>query len=273
MGEAALWGAIGASSLVVGAEVAFGFNLSRRVIGLVMAFGVGALISSVTFELVEESLVEIEPWQVGIGLGAGALAFFLGDRWVAGLGGAGRKNAEGSSEDGGNSGLGIAFGTLLDGIPESAVLGMSLVGGGSVSLPLLVGIWVSNLPEALGSSANMERSGWSKGRIRLLWWGILVRIRGGGGDRLRSLGCQFVAHRWARPGLRRRCLADDDRRRDGARGLRPRIHLRRTRNGCRVRPRRLADDLRLAGSRPTKPVADCRCRIGSRPHCAGQRYS
>jgi ZIP family zinc transporter len=172
MGEAALWGAIGASSLVVGAEVAFGFDLSRRAIGLVMAFGVGALISSVTFELVEESLVEIEPWQVGIGLGAGALAFFLGDRWVAGLGGAGRKNAEGSSEEG-DSGLGIAFGTLLDGVPESAVLGMSLVGGGSVSLPLLVGIWVSNLPEALGSSANMERSGWSKGRIRLLWWGIL----------------------------------------------------------------------------------------------------
>lgn len=174
MGEAALWGAIGASSLVVGAEVAFGFNLSRRVIGLVMAFGVGALISSVTFELVEESLVEIEPWQVGIGLGAGALAFFLGDRWVAGLGGAGRKNAEGSSGESGDSGLGIAFGTLLDGVPESAVLGMSLVGGGSVSLPLLVGIWVSNLPEALGSSANMERSGWSKGKVRLLWWGILV---------------------------------------------------------------------------------------------------
>jgi ZIP family zinc transporter len=174
MGEAALWGAIGASSLVIGAEVAFAFDLSRRTVGLVMAFGVGALISSVTFELVEESLVAIEPWQVGIGLGAGALVFFLGDRWVAGLGGAGRKNAGGSGEDGGNSGLGIAFGSLLDGVPESAVLGMSLVGGGSVSLPLLVGIWVSNFPEALGSSANMERSGWSKVKIRLLWWGILV---------------------------------------------------------------------------------------------------
>lgn len=177
MGEAAFWGAIGASSLVIGAEVAFAFQLTRRTIGLVMAFGVGALISSVSFELIEPALAVIEPWQVGLGLAAGSVVFFIGDRAVAGIGGEGRKNPEGGSaaaEGDGDSGLGIALGTLLDGVPESAVLGMSLVGGAGVSLPLLAGVWVSNFPEALGSSVNMLGSGWTKGKIRLLWWGILA---------------------------------------------------------------------------------------------------
>ena len=182
MGEAALWGAIGASSLVVGAEVAFAFRLSTRTIGLIMAFGVGALISSIAFELIEPALAVIEPWQVGLGLAAGAVVFFAGDRWVASLGGEGRKHASDESdaspaqdgEEEGDSGLGIALGTLLDGIPESAVLGMSLVGGAGVSLPLLAGIWLSNFPESLGSSVNMEKSGWSRGKIRILWWGLVI---------------------------------------------------------------------------------------------------
>ena len=174
MGEAALWGAVGASSLVVGAEVAFAFKLSRVTIGLIMAFGVGALISSVSFELIAPAIQSIETWQVGLGLAAGSVVFFVGDRAVAAVGGQGRKNAEGAEEEDGDSGLGIVLGTLLDGIPESAVLGMSLVGGGGVSLSLLAGIWLSNFPESLGSSVNMLKSGWTKGRIRLLWIGILA---------------------------------------------------------------------------------------------------
>ena len=62
---------------------------------------------------------------------------------------------------------------MLDGIPESAVLGMSLVGGGGISLPLLAGIWVSNLPEALGSTVSMRSAGWGKGKVRLLWWAVI----------------------------------------------------------------------------------------------------
>ena len=160
--------------MVVGAEVAFGFDLSRRTIGLVMAFGVGALISSVTFELVEESLVEIEPWQVGIGLGAGALAFFLGDRWVAGLGGAGRKNAEGSTEEEGNSGLGIAFGTLLDGVPESAVLGLTLLQSGEIGISMLIAVLISNLPEGVAATSSLRNGGWPVLRIYALWGVIML---------------------------------------------------------------------------------------------------
>jgi ZIP family zinc transporter len=174
MGEAALWGMVGASALVIGAEVAFAFQLSRLTIGLIMAFGVGALISSVSFELIAPAIQSIETWQVGLGLASGSIVFFVGDRLIARIGGEGRKDPEGGSEEEGeSSGLGIVLGTLLDGVPESAVLGMSLVGGGGVSLSLLAGVWLSNFPESLGGSVNMLRSGWSKGKIRLLWWSIL----------------------------------------------------------------------------------------------------
>lgn len=164
MGEAAFWGAVGASSLLVGAEVAFAFRLSRMVIGLIMAFGVGALISSVSFELIAPAMESADSWQVPVGLALGALTFFLGDRAIS-------KLQSGDNEEGG---LGIVLGTVLDGIPESAVLGMSLVGGGGVSVSLLAGIWISNFPESLSSSVDMVGPKWPKNRIRVLWLGIVA---------------------------------------------------------------------------------------------------
>ena len=172
MAEAAFWGLVGASALVIGAEVAFAFKLSRMVIGLIMAFGVGALISAVSFELVAPAMEDAEAWKVVLGLALGSAAFFIGDRAIATMGGAKRKNPDGDSS--GDSGLGIVLGTVLDGIPESAVLGMSLVGGGGVSIALLAGIWVSNFPESLGSTVNLTKGGWEKTKIRSLWLGIAL---------------------------------------------------------------------------------------------------
>jgi len=172
MGEAAFWGFVGASSLIVAAEVSFAFNLSRKVIGLIMAFGVGALISSVSFELIAPAMEAADTWKVGVGLALGSAVFFLGDRAIANMGGSNRKNPDGG--DDGGSGLGIVLGTVLDGIPESAVLGMSLVGGGGVSVALLAGIWVSNFPESLGSTVGLTKGGWEKKKVRLLWLGITL---------------------------------------------------------------------------------------------------
>lgn len=193
MGEAAFWGAVGASALVVGAELAFAVRLSRMVIGLIMAFGVGALISSVSFELVAPALQDADTWKVALGLAAGSATFFLGDQAIARIGGKNRKSPDGgksddesastdaaeagSDEDGDDDdggGLGIVLGTVLDGVPESAVLGMSLVGGAGVSVSLLAGIWISNFPESLGSTVNMVTAGWTKGKTRLMWWGIVA---------------------------------------------------------------------------------------------------
>lgn len=173
MGEAAFWGFVGASALIVAAEVAFAFRLSRMVIGLIMAFGVGALISSVAFELVAPAMDVAETWKVAAGLALGSAVFFFGDRAIASMGGSNRKNPDGGDDDGGG-GLGIVLGTVLDGIPESAVLGMSLVGGGGVSVALLAGIWISNFPESLGSTVNLTSSGWEKKKVRLLWISIAL---------------------------------------------------------------------------------------------------
>ncbi len=93
------------------------------------------------------------------------------------MGGSNRKSKDGKSKDGesdDDSGHGIVLGIVLDGIPESAVLGMSLVGGGGVSFALLAGIWISNFPEALASTVNLSKAGTAKGKIRLMWLAILV---------------------------------------------------------------------------------------------------
>ena len=172
MAEAAFWGLIGASALIIGAEVAFAFNLSRMVIGMIMAFGVGALIAAVSFELIVPAIETAEVWQVAIGLSLGSLVFFGGDRLIAKVGGTNRKSPDGGNQ--GDSGLGIVLGTALDGIPESAVLGMSLVGGGGVSVALLASIWISNFPESLGSTVNMVGSGMEKRTIRLIWLSIMA---------------------------------------------------------------------------------------------------
>lgn len=161
--EAAFWGFVGASALIIGAEVAFKYNLSRMTVGLIMAFAVGAIVAAVSFELLVPALENAEGWLVAATVLLGGVVFFLFDRAIA--------SRASKEEDGGDDGLGIVAGSVLDGIPDSAVLGMSVVGG-AVSPALLVSIWVGNFPESLGASGSMLKSGRSKTWIRVLWLSI-----------------------------------------------------------------------------------------------------
>jgi ZIP family zinc transporter len=167
MGTALGWGALAASSLVIGALLAFARRWPRRQIGLVLAFGAGALISAVSFELAQEGIEVGDPASTALGLGAGALTYFvldgmIGRRFDAGRGRPGR--AAGSS-----AGSALALGAFLDGIPEQIVLGIGIASGEGVSVSLLVAIFVSNLPEAIGSAADMEAAGTSRRAILRLW--------------------------------------------------------------------------------------------------------
>ncbi len=159
------WGGLAAASLILGAVLALVRNWRPRLIGAVLAFGAGALISSVAFELAQEGLRIGSPWSVAIGIAAGALAFYAADRGVDKLGGRG---------GGGSSGLPLAVGALLDGIPEQAVLGIGLASGQGVSIALLIAIFVSNLPESIGSASDMRSSGKSKRLVLGLWAGVSV---------------------------------------------------------------------------------------------------
>lgn len=163
--EALLWGGIAAGSLILGAVLAVARSWSDRTIGIVLAFGAGALIASVAFELAEAGLEQGGPVGVGIGLAVGALAYFAADRAVERWSG---------WRGGGAAGFPLAVGALLDGIPEQAVLGIGLAAGGGVSVALLVSIFVSNLPESIGASADMLRDGRSKRFVLALWTAVAV---------------------------------------------------------------------------------------------------
>lgn len=157
---ALIWGAVAASSLVVGAVLGVVRKWDDRVIGAVLGFGAGALISSVSFELVAEGLSVAGGLPLAIGVAAGALAFYLGDKGVERLGGRSGKTA---------AGMPLLLGALLDGVPEQAVLGIGLAAGEGVSVALLVAIFVSNLPEAIGSAADMRSAGTRPRKIVLGW--------------------------------------------------------------------------------------------------------
>jgi ZIP family zinc transporter len=139
MSSALGWGALAASSLVIGALLGIARRWPDRLIGLVLAFGAGALISAVSFDLFEEGVNAAGGPAVAAGLAAGALTYFLADRALP--------------DEGGNA---LALGAFLDGIPEQAVLGIGLASGEGVSVGLLAAIFVSNLPEAIGSATDMH---------------------------------------------------------------------------------------------------------------------
>lgn len=173
MTAAFLWGAFAASSLVLGGLIALRFRISGQVLGLVLGFGAGVLISAVAYELVEEAFVtsRSSEWVVG-GLFAGALVFFGGDELIDRHGGAQRKSMAG--EQGEGTALAIVLGTVLDGIPESVVIGLTLLQGGSVSVAMLVAVFLSNLPEAVGATSGLAIAGWRRTHIIGLW--VLVAL-------------------------------------------------------------------------------------------------
>jgi ZIP family zinc transporter len=173
MAEAFGWGILAASSLVLGAIVAIRFRLGLRTIGLIMGFGAGVLISAVAFDLVEEAVDTASGHgAVVVGIFAGCGVFFAGDWLIDRVGGADRKDARGAQE--GGAALAIVLGTVLDGVPESIVIGLTLYEGGAVGLAYLVAVFVSNLPESISSSAGLAASGWTRSRILWLWIGIML---------------------------------------------------------------------------------------------------
>jgi ZIP family zinc transporter len=172
LGAALGWGAVAASSLVIGVWLAFVRTWPRVLIGLILAFGAGALISAISFELAEEAARLGSPRSVGLGLALGALTYFVADGLIAsrtqtGRGKAGRKT-------GGGAGLGLALGSFLDGVPEQLVLGIGLATGQAVSVSLLVAIFVSNLPEGIGAATDMSAAGTPRPKIMRLFVGIAV---------------------------------------------------------------------------------------------------
>jgi ZIP family zinc transporter len=166
---AVLWGGLAALSLLLGYYLATR-GPSERSIGLIMGIGAGALVAAIAYELVPESI--LGGWGMGLAFAAGALAFFAGDWLVDGRGGQERKDIAGGSP--GGSGAAIFIGTLLDNVPESIILGMGLALGGLINIAFLAAVFISNLPEGVAGSINLEAAGHPRGSIFWMWVALVM---------------------------------------------------------------------------------------------------
>jgi ZIP family zinc transporter len=162
-----------ATSLLVGGLIALRWRIGARALGLTMAFGAGVLISAVAYDLVAEAFrVSGDNLAIALGLAAGAVTFYVGDGFIDRMGGADRKSV-GEPPEGGSS-LAIVLGIVLDGIPESIVIGLTLLGGSTIDFAVVAAVFLSNVPESVAATAGLKSRGWSPARIIGLWLTVAV---------------------------------------------------------------------------------------------------
>ncbi|MBN2167976.1 MAG: ZIP family zinc transporter [Actinobacteria bacterium] len=166
-----LWGALGGAALLIGAAVVFWRKPSERITGMIMGFGSGTLISAIAYELIPDSTLEGGLW-LAFSFLSGAIVFFVFDYIIDRMGGGNRKALSGAGSN--DSGTAIFLGALLDGIPESMILGISLGLGGSVNIAFLFAVFVSNLPEGVAGTSCLKEQGYKRNRIITMWSFLLI---------------------------------------------------------------------------------------------------
>lgn len=188
--QAGLWGLVAGGALVLGALVAWLIEVPQRIVASVMAFGAGVLISALAFDLVDEAERNGGLTATVLGFLVGAVVYLLANIVLAKRGARHRKRSgeqQGSEKEQSGSGSAIAIGALIDGIPESVVLGLSLLSGNGIGIPVLAAIFISNLPEGLSSAAGMKRSGRSARYVFGVWIGVALASGAAG-----LLGCLLL---------------------------------------------------------------------------------
>lgn len=172
--QAGLWAWLAASTLLVGALIGFYWSLPRKVVATVMAYGSGVLIAALCFEQIPEAQRLGGIWPTLGGLLLGGVVFVAANEWLEYQE---RKHRSKSSGKAPVVGLLIAAGAFLDGIPESLGLGLGLLGGGNVSLVMMIAILLANLPEGLASAAGLKAEGRSAAYVFSVW-GVIVLLSG-----------------------------------------------------------------------------------------------
>jgi zinc transporter, ZIP family len=157
--EAFGWGFLAQSSLLIAGIAVCWVTVPTRVVGILAGFGAGAMIAAVSFDLLPEAQIDIEPWQTGIWMMVGVAVFLIADQVV--------ERRFGSAGAGGA--MGIVVGSVVDGVPESMILGIQVGTGATISFGFVAAVFISNIPQAVAPSADLAASGWSPRRLGRLW--------------------------------------------------------------------------------------------------------
>jgi ZIP family zinc transporter len=177
--QAYFWGLVVGSGLLLGAVIAYFTSLSHRKIAVIMGFGSGVLISTLSFELMEEAYIHGGFSSTIIGFLGGGMLFSAVNWYLSKRGAKNRKRCgycvkQPSESEVGGSGVAIAVGSLIDGIPEAIVIGLGLIGGGTIGKEIFIGFFLANIPQGLSSVEGMKGAGRSPGYIFGVWTSIVL---------------------------------------------------------------------------------------------------